>query len=296
MTRRFRPASSTTAGSLVPLRQRLPSLLFLFAATALIVVGKIDASVIENLRRPASDALAPVMSILSQPVRSANRLITKAGNLMAVYEQNALLREENERLQRWQGVAYALETENRRLRSLLSFPAEAPAKSVAARVVVDNSGVFLRSVLVNAGRRDGVRKGQAAVVSDGLAGRVIESGEWSSRVLLLTDLNSRIPIVLQESGHHGILAGSNDALPHLAHLPRDIEVSVGSRIVTSGSGGLLPSGLPVGRVVAIDDDRVSVKPLADLSRLFEVRLLGFPGDAAQRREQHSRLINDDSKS
>jgi rod shape-determining protein MreC len=133
----------------------------------------------------------------------------------------------------------------------------------------------VRTALLNAGRRDGVEKGQSAVTGAGLAGRVIETGERSSRLLLLTDLNSRVPVTLEASRWRGILAGDNTARPRLLFLPNSAEVAVGDRVVSSGDGGVAPPGLPIGVVAQIAEGEIRVQPFVDWDRLEYLSVVRF---------------------
>ena len=111
---------------------------------------------------------------------------------------------------------------------------------------------FVRSLLVLAGKSDGVIKGQAAVTGQGLVGRVTAVGERASRVLLVTDINSRIPVRVDRTRERAVLAGNNSSSPSLIYLPPETGVQVGDRIVTSGHGGVFPKGIPVGIVTVVD--------------------------------------------
>ena len=133
----------------------------------------------------------------------------------------------------------------------------------------------MHTVLVNAGADQGVVKGMAAVNERGLVGRVIEVGRRSARVLLLTDFNSRVPVMVEPSRDQAILAGDNSREPGLIFLPLHPRMAVGQRVVTSGRGGVLPPGLAVGVISAIDEDKVAVAPVVDWDRLEYVRLLEY---------------------
>ena len=138
-----------------------------------------------------------------------------------------VLREENERLRRWRAAAQSLESENARLRGLLNFHPEAEATFITGRVIGDSGGAFLRSVLVDIGGRDGVRKGAAAIDGNGLVGRVAEVGQRSARILLITDLNSRIPVLVGDKRERAILAGDNSDLARLVYLPPERSIGPG---------------------------------------------------------------------
>ncbi|MGH6920845.1 MAG: rod shape-determining protein MreC, partial [Geminicoccaceae bacterium] len=144
-----------------------------------------------------------------------------------------------------------------------------------ARVVADAGGPFVHTVLVDAGTDQGVVKGMAAVNERGLVGRVIEVGRRSARVLLLTDFNSRVPVMVEPARDQAILAGDNSREPGLIFLPLNPRMAVGQRVVTSGRGGVLPPGLAVGRISAIDDRKIAVAPVVDWDRLEYVRLLEY---------------------
>ncbi len=141
--------------------------------------------------------------------------------------------------------------------------------------VIGYGGSFVRALLLNVGSERGVRKGQAAVSGDGLVGRVAEVGERSARVLLITDLNSRIPVVIQETRVRAILAGDNTNRPRLIYLSANSDLAEGQRVVTSGHGGAFPPGVPVGRVVSVGESGVRVAPFADADRLEFVQLMDF---------------------
>ena len=152
---------------------------------------------------------------------------------------------------------------------------EQGASFVTARVIADTGGAFSQSVIVNAGARDGVQKGQAAVTADGLVGRVIDVGSRSARVLLLTDINAKIPVLVDPTRTRAIMAGANQAKPRLTWLPPGAVVSVGDNVVTSGHAGVFPPGLRVGQVSAVGEGGLIIQPYADLSRLEYVRILNF---------------------
>ena len=145
----------------------------------------------------------------------------------------------------------------------------------AARVVGDQGGAFARSVLVNAGSRDGIAKGQAAVTADGVAGRVTEVGQRSSRVLLLTDINSRIPVLVGAARDRAIMAGDNTGQPRLLYLAAGTETRPGDRVVTSGHGGMFPPGLPVGVVTQASETALRVQPFVDWAHMEFLRLADY---------------------
>lgn len=255
--------------------QRFAFGLLLAIALGFLLVGRIDVAVIERTRAAVIDAVSPVLSALASPVEAARTVIRGVAEIAYLREDNLRLREENARLMKWQEMARRYEYENASLRRLTQITADPTIGFISARVVGDASGSYVRTVLLNAGGKDGVRRGQITLTEAGVVGRVVELGQQSARVLLLDDLNSRIPIMLEGSRYRGILAGDNTAQPRIEFLPGNAQVSPGDRVVTSGDGGLFPPGLPIGVVSSVIDGSIRVQPYVDVSRLELVSILYY---------------------
>lgn len=266
--------------------QRFAVLLLIGCSFGLMLLGKADVVLIERARTAVNDAIAPALDAASRPVSTVADLLREGKELADLRAENAALREENARLRHWRMVAHRLEAENKALGHLLNMAPRPDTRYVTGRVVADSGGAFARSVLINAGRAQDVAKGQAAVTGEGLAGRVAEVGRNSARVLLVTDINSRIPVVIQSTRQKAILAGDNSDMPRMRYLPDEAPVSRGQRVVTSGHGGVFPPGLPVGRVVKVSEREIRVRPFVDWDRLEYLRVIdyGLPGILMSRPE------------
>jgi len=251
------------------------------AAFALMLLGKADALIMERFRTQVTDAFAPILGALSRPAATVSRLVARAEDMAAIYSDNERLREENTRLLQWQAAARRLAAENTVLKELLNFAPDAEVSFITARVIADTGGAFAHSLLLAAGPQDGVRKGQAVVTGGGLIGRVADVGGRSVRVLLITDLNSRIPVTVEATRTRAILAGNNTGRPRLIHLTPGATVSAGERIVTSGHGGAFPPGLPMGVIASVSDGGILVRPHVSRESLEFVRIVdfGLPGAA-----------------
>jgi rod shape-determining protein MreC len=254
---------------------RYSFVVFLAAALALLIVGRVQPRAVEGARAHAIDTLAPVMDAIARPMNLAGNLITDARNYVSLRAENERLRAANAQLKDWQNAAANLQKENHDLRDLLRFKTEPSLAYISARVIADTGGAFARGLIVTAGKLDGVREGMAAMTGDGLIGRVVEAGDWSSRVVLITDLNSRIPVTVAGSEERAILAGDNSSAPKLLFLPQDAILTPGASVVTSGHGGVFPPNLPVGTVVEGAHGAYSLAPAADLGRINYVRLVDF---------------------
>ncbi len=255
--------------------QRLTLPMLVLAAGLLTVLGKADIVVVDRLRTAVADGAAPVLDLIAAPLASAAGAVARVEDAVAVYRQNDELREENKRLMQWQGVARQLAAENAALRDLTKLVPDQAATALAARVIADSGGAYMRNVLVNAGARDGIACGQAAITGEGLVGRVAEVGERTARILLLTDLNSHIPVTVERTGARALLDGDNTDRPRLVFLDQQAAAMAGDRVVSSGSGGVFPPGLPVGVVSTVDGGMVRVEPFAELARLEVVRVVDY---------------------
>ncbi len=255
--------------------QRLTLPFLVFVSTMLVVFGKTDLLLYEGVRAAVSDRMAPILEAVSQPVATVTGALRAVSDAIDVYRDNANLREENARLLQWQEVARRLASENAELRQVTKLVPQDTVSSISGRVIADSGGAFARNVLVNVGLGDGVERGQAAMTGDGLVGRVAEVGQRTARILLLTDLNSHIPVEFEDTHERAVLEGDNSEEPLLVYLPPKIEAKVGERIVTGGEGGVFPPGLPVGVVSSVSGDVIRVEPLAELARLEVVRIVDF---------------------
>ncbi len=256
------------------LRRAMFALLVTLSLVAL-VVGKAEVYVFDWVKSAVGDLLAPVLQTVTLPMRAARDIGGNLGRVAALTEENARLREENARLRQWQALARRLDGQNRELRRLLRFDPGEAVSMIAARVIADTGGPYARSLLMDAGSRQGVRRDQAVISGEGLVGRVMSAGLRSARVLLITDRRSHVPVLAGPDRVHAILVGNNSARPHLRFLPRDAALAVGDVIVTSGRGGVFPPGVPVGDVgVPVRSGAVvDVVPHADWMRLEFVRVI-----------------------
>jgi len=255
--------------------QRFAFLFLLLAAGGVLLLGKADPQIFDRTRIVVTDAVAPVLDALSRPIATGAAVVDEVQYLVHLREQNAALRAENARLIQWHTAARNLSAENKQLRDLLQFVPEQASTFVSARVIADSGGTFVRSMLVNAGKRDGLREGLPVVVGEGLIGRLVDVGERASRILLIDDLNSRIPVVVGADRERAVLAGDNSRRPKLIYLAANAQVERGARIATSGQGGVFPPGIPVGVVSSIDASGIRAETFVTTAELEYVRIIDF---------------------
>lgn len=254
---------------------RFAFLALIAAAFGLMLIGKAETLLVERARMAVVDAVAPILDVLARPAATIAEVVEHVRELSALRAENVHLREENAKLMHWQTVARRLDHENRSLRAQLNYIPDPDPSFITARIVADTGGAFVHSLLVNAGSRDGVRKGQAVVAGEVLVGRIAEVGVRTARVLLLTDINSRIPVMIESSRTKAILTGDNSDRPRISYLIDGISISRGDRVVTSGHGGAFPPGIPVGVVSSVGEGTATLEPFVHRHRLEYVTVVDF---------------------
>lgn len=265
-----------TVGAIRALAQRFAYLGLVIAAVGLMMIGKADALLMERLRIVIADSVAPILDVLASPADAVADGVEGVRRWLDLHEENQRLRAERDRLLQWQAVALRLEAENDSLRRLTHYVAAPEARELSARVIGDSGGTFAQSMLLFAGKADGIGRGDAVLSGEGLIGRIVGVSDRSSRVLLVTDLNSRIPVVVANADRpRAVLAGDNTERPRLIHHVPGVRVRPGDRVVTSGDAGAFPPGVPVGTVASVVDGAIRIQPYVDRSRLDHVRIVDF---------------------
>ncbi len=244
-----------------------------FLLLALFVLWRIDSPRVERFRTALVDAVVPSMDWALVPVTKVVGMVEDFQSYTRIYEQNQELRRELQQMKAWKEAALQLEQQNARLMDLNQVRMDPRLTHVSGQVLADAGSPFRQSVLLNVGARDGIRDGWATMDGIGLVGRISGVGERTSRVILLTDSNSRIPVTVQPSGQKALLSGDNSPAPPLEFLENPDLVRPGDQVITSGDGGVFPAGLLVGAVAQGTDRRLRVRLSADYERLVFLRVL-----------------------
>ncbi|PCD78085.1 rod shape-determining protein MreC [Pseudothioclava arenosa] len=255
-----------------PLRRILIAVLVLLL-TGAFLFWRIDSPRAERMRALFIDRFVPTFDWAMVPVTKTLDMIEGFQSYNRIYEQNQELRRELRRVESWEEAAVQLEQQNAKLRALNNLRLDPKLTSVSGVVLADSGSPFHQSVLLNIGSRDGIVDGWAAVDGLGLVGRIAGVGETTSRLLLLTDSSSRIPVTIMPAGQRAIVSGDNSRFPPIDFLVSPELVRPGDRVVSSGDGGVFPGGLPVGEVMETRDGRLRVRLKADYEQLDFVRVL-----------------------
>lgn len=263
---------NTHAHYVRPIRRILIGLV-VFLLLAVFLLWRIDSPRVERFRAALVDRIVPNFEWAMVPVTAAAGMIEDFRSYQKIYAQNQELRRDLQKLKSWKEAAVQLEQQNAKLLALNSVRLDPKLTSVSGVVLADSGSPFRQSVLLNIGRRDGIMDGWATMDGIGLVGRISGVGKNTSRVILLTDSNSRIPVTIQPSGQRALLVGDNSYRPPIEFLEKPEQVRPGDRVVTSGDAGVFPAGLLVGQVAKDTDRRLRVQLAADYERLDFLRVL-----------------------
>src|SRR5882757_339799 len=222
---------------------QLPLVIVIALAIVLVLLGKAQSGLFDKARAHVTDFMAPVLEKVRAPVAGFDRWIGSVTEIFTVYEQNLKLKDENARLRQWRNVAIVLQGRVGSYQALLHAAPDPQMNRVLARVIGRASRPFLQTMILDAGRDNHALPGQAVMDARGMIGRVYLTGRRTSWVILLTDLNSRIPVTIStSSGNSGniqaMMTGDNSTYPSLDMVSHTVTLHDGDQVTSSGDGGL----------------------------------------------------------
>ncbi|MGL6043748.1 MAG: rod shape-determining protein MreC [Sandaracinobacteroides sp.] len=265
---RLRPARRTSFArrdSNLALLAALFSGIVLAFALLLLLLQRVNPELGSRMRGATADALSPVILVVRAPVEGVRRLGTLIGSHLRVVETNRLLQQELKAASVKAAATEVLEADLRQMEGLIAL--RRPERRLVASAVASavSAGAGQRQAIISAGLSSGVQPRMPVIASDGLAGRVTDVGSGASRILLLSDANSRVPVKVLRTGWTGLAVGTGGTLLDFQF---DIasgsdRIRVGDRLVTSGDGGLFPPGVPVAVIIDAEANPPRARPLAN---------------------------------
>ena len=226
-----------------------------FSLFALIVVSiiflsveKIETKPLKYLRALVKDVIYRGAMVVSAPSKSINNFSDSIMQHVHLYDDYSKLKKENNDLKNKISEKNFLELENNQLRKLIEEQVSSTANFTSARVMLDKQSPYLNSFIINVGSNKNIKNGMAAMDGTNFIGRIVDVNFFSSRVLLVSDLNSKIPIITVPSGNHAILSGHGKYKPTLEYLPEEHSIKNGDKVYTSGKEGIFSPGLPIGEI------------------------------------------------
>ncbi|MCQ2965977.1 MAG: rod shape-determining protein MreC [Alphaproteobacteria bacterium] len=255
--------------------QRYALLLLVILSFGVMLIGKADLLIVNQVKTLFNSVATPFLTIIATPASYLGKGLSNIQELASIRVQNKKLREKNEKLNMIQIELENIRKENLYLSSLLNYVPPPTAKFTTTKIIGDTGSSFAQSLIAYVGLDQNIHKGDVVLTGDGLVGRVASVGLNAARIMLITDINSKIPVKVEPMDAPAILAGNNSETPELISLSNDVKVNVGDKIVTSGVAGVFPAGLPIGRIVSIDDGIIKIQPFADRNHLEIVRIVDY---------------------
>ena len=255
--------------------QRFALMALMGMAFSLMIADEVEIKLLKQIKSTATYGLGTLLELGAESTAVAKETFATLSELGNFKDELVRLRRENIELKEWKYIAGSLNSQNIALRDLYNFVPLPTVKTITGRIISYSGGAFTRSILINVGSKSGARLGQAVMSSFALIGILVDVGDEYSRVLLITDLNSQIPVKIQDNDVSGILIGDNSQLAKLVFLPQETILSEGQIITTSGRGGILPPDLPIGLVKRTEGLKFVVEPFNDWAQSGYVRVLNY---------------------
>jgi len=252
-------------------QQRFSLFALIVFSIILIYVETIEAKPLDYLRSFIKDTIYRGSVVVSFPSKGFKNIVSTVENHLNLYNENIKLKEENAQLQEQIYDPNFLIFENKQLRQLLDEQVTSSANLVSARVILDKQSPYLNSFIINSGSNKEIKNGMAALDGKNFVGRIVDVNFFSSRVLLVTDLNSKIPVSIEPSGHQAILSGHGTKEPTLQYLPKNHKVQSGNKVYTSGKEGIFAPGIPIGEVKIVAE-KIIASLFSDISQIMFVNI------------------------
>jgi len=251
-------------------KQRFSLLGLLFFSILLIVLGKYNFTAINYLKITIKEVVYRISFVVSLPEKYIAYSYRAVEEHIRFYNDYNLKKEELEKLKSEKYETIFLKAENKRLKKVLD-DINYSSELVIAKVIIDKQSPFLRSIIINKGSKNNINKGMAVLSDSYLIGKVVEVNYTTSRVLLLSDLNSKIPVTIEPGSIQSILSGDGEKSGVLLYIKDNFLIVEESIIYTSGTGGLLKSGIPIGKIKQ-NENQNNVNFFVDFSQLRYVKV------------------------
>ena len=251
-------------------KQQFSLLALIIFSIILIFLSNINFIGIKYLKLGVNEATYRLSAIVSYPEKKLNDTIIFLSEYLNVYEENQNLKNKIDKLNTKNLNYIYLENENKRLKEIVGENVRI-SDGIVSRVLIDKDGKFLKSIILNKGTKDGIKKGMFVLEKNYLVGQVIEVNYTTSRAILISDLNSNIPVVIEPGSYQSILSGTGKYYGKIKYSKDELELNNNSVVYTSGSGGNFRAGLPVGKINNQIED-LAVQFFSDLSQLSYVKI------------------------
>ena len=237
----------------------------------LLFIETIEIKPLNKTRSILKDLIYRGAIVAQYPVKVFSSSFGFLNNHFDLYNNYNNLKKENNELKQIISKTEFLKLENSQLRKLIDDQVESQTNLVSARVMIDKQSPYLNSFVINSGSNKNIKNGMAVLEGKNFIGRIVDVNYFSSRVLLITDLNSKISIISEPSGNHAILSGRGSSNPSLDYLPENNKIKNGDKIYTSGKEGIFQPGIVIGEA-NINKKNVEVLLYSELSQITFVNI------------------------
>jgi len=254
-------------------KQKFSLSVLIILTLIILALGKYNFKVVDYLKITLREIAYRSSFIVSIPENFIKDSYTTSKNHFFVYEENIDLKKKLKiQSSKNYNIEYIL-AENKRLRSEID-DLDYSSDEIIAKVLIDKQSPFLKSIIVNKGSMEKVKLGMSVMDDNYLVGKVVEVSFSTSRVLLLSDLNSKIPVDIMPESMQSIMTGTGNEYGNIQYIRDENYIEENSLVYTSGAGGIFKSGIPIGKITKIDN-YINVKFFSDFSQLRFVKLVSF---------------------
>ena len=256
-------------------KQRFSLVGLIFFSVVLIILSNLNFVAINYIKSGLNEIVYRISFIVSIPEKQLQKSITLINEHISMYSEYKVMENKIRQLENNNLNSNFLQAENSRLKRLIDeYITE--SDELVAKVLLDKDSPFLKSIIVNKGSKDKVSLGMAVLDENYLVGKIVEVNYSTSRVLLISDLNSKIPVIIEPGNVQSILSGSGKDHGEIQYFKSSREISSENVVFTSGSGGIFKAGIPVGKIenVRINKNYVT-RFLSNLDQLTFVKLVSY---------------------
>ena len=251
-------------------KQQFSLLALILFSIFLIFLSNLNFIGIKYIKIGINEATYRLSTLISYPEKKFNESINFLSDYLNVYEDNQNLKNKIDQLTANKLNYLFLENENKRLKEIVGENTSI-SEGIVSRVLIDKDGKFLKSIILNKGSKDGIKIGMVVLDKSFLIGQIIEVNYTTSRAILISDLNSNIPVVIEPGSFQSILSGTGKDYGIIKYSKKELNLDENSIVYTSGSGGNFRSGLPIG-IINTQIDKFAVEFFSDLSQLSYVKI------------------------
>ena len=252
-------------------KQRFSLIVLLFFSIVLIVLGKYNFSAINYLRIAIKEIVYRSSFVVSVPEKYAAYSYSSIKDHILLYKDYTSIKEKLNKIESKKYNSDFLVAENKRLKKTLD-DVNYSSDEQLAKVLIDKGSPFLRSIIINKGSNNNIEKGMTILSNNYLVGKVVEVNFTTSRILLLSDLNSKIPVSIEPGSIQAILSGTGRNEGIIQYTKENLVINTGSIVYTSGTGDLFKEGIPIGKIIESNNEK-KVNFFSDFSQLRFVKVV-----------------------